>query len=130
MKNINEYKTLNANIEMKNAELETSMRIANLKERASKTGKGYEIFKEAAKLAQDDFNKLYPDSALKAAFVDDTSKLNAVQKQLLEKHLKVLVGDVEGAYGASPAVAQPSVAQPSVAQPGVNRRPITEFAGS
>jgi hypothetical protein len=91
---------------MKNAELETSMRIANLKERASKTGKGYEIFKEASKLAQDDFNKLYPDSALSAAFVDDTSKLNAVQKQLLEKHLKVLMGNIEGAYGASPAIAQ------------------------
>ena len=124
VKNVNDYKTLNANIEMKNAELETSMRIANLKERASKTGKGYEIFKEASKLAQDDFNKLYPDSALSAAFVDDTSKLNAVQKQLLEKHLKVLMGNIEGAYGAQPAAAQTN------ANPSANRRPITEFAGS
>jgi hypothetical protein len=130
MKNINEYKTLNANIEMKNAELETSIRIANLKERASKTGKGYEIYEKASKLAQDDFNKNYADSALSASFAGDSSKLETVKKQLLEKHLKVLVGDVEGAYRAQTAVAQPSVAQPGVAQPGVNKRPLTEFAGS
>ena len=130
MKNINEYKTLNANIEMKNAELETSIRIANLKERASKTGKGYEIYEKASKLAQDDFNKNYADSALSASFAGDSSKLETVKKQLLEKHLKVLVGDVEGAYRAQTAVAQPGVAQPGVAQPGVNKRPLTEFAGS
>jgi hypothetical protein len=56
--------------------------------------------------------------------VHDTSKLNAVQKQLLEKHLKVLMGNIEGAYGAQPAAAQTN------ANPSANRRPITEFAGS
>ena len=35
------------------------------------------------------------------------------------------MGNIEGAYGP-----QTAVAQPGVAQPGVNRRPITEFAGS
>ena len=117
MKNINDYKTLNANIEMKNAELETSIRIANLKERASKTGKGYEIYEKAAKLAQDAFNKDFPDSALPAHFSGDSSKLNAVQKQYLEKQLKVLMGDIEGAYGASPAVAQ---APGGIAKPVAN----------
>jgi len=125
MKNINDYKTLNANIEMKNAELETSMRIANLKERASKTGKGYEIYEKAAKLAQDAFNKDYPDAALTEATGGDASKLSLIKKQYLETQLNVLLGNIEGAYGP-----QTAVAQPSVAQPGVNRRPITEFAGS
>jgi hypothetical protein len=125
MKNINEYKTLNTNIELKNAELETSMRIANLKERASKTGKGYEIYEKAAKLAQDAFNKDFPDAALTEATGGDADKLKVIQKQYLERYLQTLMGDIEGAFGT-----QSAVAQPSVAQPGVNRRPITEFAGS
>ena len=91
---------------MKNAELETSMRIANLKERASKTGKGYEIYEKAAKLAQDAFNKDYPDAALTEATGGDASKLSLIKKQYLETQLNVLLGNIEGAYGAQPAVAQ------------------------
>jgi len=124
VKNINEYKTLNTNIELKNAELETSMRIANLKERASKTGKGYEIYEKAAKLAQDAFNKDYPDAAL-VETGGDADKLKLIQKQYLERYLQTLMGDIEGAYGTKPAPTQSSVAQP-----GVNRKPLSEFAGS
>jgi hypothetical protein len=125
MKNINEYKTLNTNIELKNAELETSMRIANYKARAEKTGKGYEIYDKAVDNAQKAFDKDYPDAALTEATGGDAAKLGLIRKQYIERELRTLMGDIEGAYGASPAVAQPSVAQP-----GVNRRPITEFAGS
>ena len=120
MKNINDYKTLNANIEMKNAELETSIRIANYKAKAEKTGKGYEIIDKAVDNAQKAFDKDYPDSALANASAGDTAKLSLIRKQYIERELQTLMGNIEGAYGASPAVAQP----------GVNKRPITEFAGS
>jgi len=125
MKNINEYKTLNANIEMKNAELETSIRIANYKARAEKTTKGYEIYDKAVDNAQKAFDKDYPDAALTEATGGDAAKLGLIRKQYIERELKTLMGNIEGAYGVSPGVAQPGVAQP-----GVNKRPLTEFAGS
>jgi hypothetical protein len=106
MKNINEYKTLNANIEMKNAELETSMRIANYKARAEKTTKGYEIYDKAVDNAQKAFDKDYPDAALTEATGGDAAKLGLIRKQYIERELKTLMGNIEGAYGAQPAVAQ------------------------
>ena len=106
MKNINEYKTLNANIEMKNAELETSMRIANYKARAEKTTKGYEIYDKAVDNAQKAFDKDYPDAALTEATGGDAAKLGLIRKQYIERELKTLMGNIEGAYGAQPAIAQ------------------------
>jgi hypothetical protein len=106
MKNINEYKTLNANIEMKNAELETSMRIANYKARAEKTTKGYEIYDKAVDNAQKAFDKDYPDAALTEATGGDAAKLGLIRKQYIERELQTLMGNIEGAYGAQPAVAQ------------------------
>jgi hypothetical protein len=106
VKNVNDYKTLNANIEMKNAELETSIRIANLKEKASKSGKGYEIYDKAVDNAQQRFNKDYPDAAFTSHFSEDKSKYELVRKQYIEQELQTLMGNIEGAYGASPAVAQ------------------------
>ena len=106
VKNVNDYKTLNANIEMKNAELETSIRIANLKEKASKSGKGYEIYDKAVDNAQKRFDKDYPDAAFTSHFSEDKAKYELVRKQYIEQELQTLMGGVEMAYGASPAVAQ------------------------
>jgi hypothetical protein len=99
MKAIDDRDNINTQIGMKNAELETSVRIAGYKARADKSGEGYKIFEKASKLAQDDFNKNYADSALISSFAGDKNKLEAVKKELLEKHLKILMGDVEGAFG-------------------------------
>jgi hypothetical protein len=99
MKAVEDRDNINTQIGMKNAELETQARIASYKARADKSGEGYKIFEKASKLAQDDFNKNYADSALISSFAGDKNKLEAVKKELLEKHLKILMGDVEGAFG-------------------------------
>jgi hypothetical protein len=108
MKAVEDRDNINTQIGMKNAELETQARIANYKARADKSGEGYKIFEKASKLAQDDFNKNYADSALISSFAGDKNKLEAVKKELLEKHLKILMGDVEGAFGPAPTVTKPA----------------------
>jgi hypothetical protein len=109
MKAVEDRDNINTQIGMKNAELETQARIANYKARADKSGEGYKIFEKASKLAQDDFNKNYADSALIASFSGDKNKLEAVKKELLEKHLKILMGDVEGAFGPTPTATKPAI---------------------
>ena len=108
MKAIEDRDNINTQIGMKNAELETQARIANYKARADKSGEGYKIFEKASKLAQDDFNKNYADSALISSFAGDKNKLEAVKKELLEKHLKILMGDVEGAFGSATTDTKPA----------------------
>jgi hypothetical protein len=117
-KAIEDRNNINTNIAMKNAELETQARIASYKARADKSGEGYKIFEKASKLAQDDFNKNYADSALISSFAGDKNKLEAVKKELLEKHLKILMGDVEGAFGSAPTATKP--AMPSMNGPITN----------
>jgi hypothetical protein len=118
MKAVEDRDNINTQIGMKNAELETSVRIAGYKARADKSGEGYKIFEKASKLAQDDFNKNYADSALISSFAGDKNKLEAVKKELLEKHLKILMGDVEGAFGPTPTATKPAI--PSMNGPITN----------
>jgi hypothetical protein len=118
MKAVEDRDNINTQIGMKNAELETQARIASYKARADKSGEGYKIFEKASKLAQDDFNKNYADSALISSFAGDKNKLEAVKKELLEKHLKILMGDVEGAFG--PATTDTKPAAPLLNGPVTN----------
>jgi len=120
MKAIDDRDNINTQIGMKNAELETSVRIAGYKARADKSGKAYEIFDKAKDNAQKEFEKDYPDAARKVEFSgpDGAAKESLVKKQYIEKNLKILMGDIEGAYGTTPTVTKP--AMPSMNGPVTN----------
>jgi len=120
MKAIEDRDNINTNIGLKNAELETSVRIAGYKARADKSGKAYEIFDKAKDNAQKEFEKDYPDAARKVEFSgpDGPSKESLVKKQYFEKNLKLLMGDTEGAFGPAPTVTKP--AAPSMNGPITN----------
>ena len=120
MKAIDDRDNINTQIGLKNAELETSVRIAGYKARADKSGKAYEIFDKAKDNEQKEFEKDYPDAARKVEFSgpDGPAKESLVKKQYFEKNLKLLMGDTEGAFGATPAVTKP--AMPSMNGPVTN----------
>lgn len=120
MKAIDDRDNINTQIGLKNAELETSVRIANYKARADKSGKAYEIFDKAKDNAQKEFEKDYPDAARKVEFSgpDGPAKESLVKKQYFEKNLKLLMGDTEGAFGPTPAATKP--AAPSMTGPITN----------
>lgn len=107
MKAIEDRDNINTQIGLKNAELETSVRIAGYKARADRSGKAYEIFDKAKDNAQKEFEKDYPDAARKVEFSgpDGAAKESLVKKQYFEKNLKLLMGDTEGAFGPSPSAA-------------------------
>ena len=109
MKAIEDRDNINTNIGLKNAELETSVRIAGYKARADKSGKAYEIFDKAKDNAQKEFEKDYPDAARKVEFSgpDGPAKESLVKKQYFEKNLKLLMGDTEGAFGPTPTATKP-----------------------
>jgi hypothetical protein len=96
------------------------VRIAGYKARADKSGKAYEIFDKAKDNAQKEFEKDYPDAARKVEFSgpDGPAKESLVKKQYIEKNLKILMGDIEGAFGPSPTVTKP--AMPSMNGPITN----------
>jgi hypothetical protein len=110
MKAIEDRDNINTNIGLKNAELETSVRIAGYKARADKSGKAYEIFDKAKDNAQKEFEKDYPDAARKVEFSgpDGPAKESLVKKQYFEKNLKLLMGDTEGAFGPTPTATKPA----------------------
>ena len=72
----------------------------------SKFPSGYEIYDKAVDNAQKAFDKDYPDAALTEATGGDAAKLGLIRKQYIERELKTLMGNIEGADGAQPAVAQ------------------------
>jgi hypothetical protein len=115
MKAVEDRDNINTQIGLKNAELETSVRIAGYKARADKSGKAYEIFDKAKDNAQKEFEKDYPDAARKVEFSgpDGPAKESLVKKQYFEKNLKLLMGDTEGAFG--PTSTKPAVS--TVTQP-------------
>jgi hypothetical protein len=116
MKAIDDRDNINTQIGLKNAELETSVRIAGYKARADKSGKAYEIFDKAKDNAQKEFEKDYPDAARKVEFSgpDGPAKESLVKKQYFEKNLKLLMGDTEGAFGpTSTKPAASTVTQPA-----------------
>lgn len=110
MKAIEDRDNINTNIGLKNAELETSVRIAGYKARADKSGKAYEIFDKAKDNAQKEFEKDYPDAARKVEFSgpDGPAKESLVKKQYFEKNLKLLMGDTEGAFGPTSTATKPA----------------------
>lgn len=110
MKAIDDRDNINTQIGLKNAELETSVRIAGYKARADKSGKAYEIFDKAKDNAQKEFEKDYPDAARKVEFSgpDGPAKESLVKKQYFEKNLKLLMGDTEGAFGPTPTATKPA----------------------
>lgn len=120
MKAIDDRDNINTQIGLKNAELETSVRIAGFKARADKSGKAYEIFDKAKDNAQKEFEKDYPDAARKVEFSgpDGPAKESLVKKQYFEKNLKLLMGDTEGAFGPAPTATKP--AMPSMNGPVTN----------
>jgi hypothetical protein len=116
MKAVEDRDNINTQIGLKNAELETSVRIAGYKARADKSGKAYEIFDKAKDNAQKEFEKDYPDAARKVEFSgpDGPAKESLVKKQYFEKNLKLLMGDTEGAFGpTSTKPAASTVTQPA-----------------
>ena len=119
-KAIEDRDNLNTQIGLKNAELETSVRIAGYKARAEKSGKAYEIFDKAKDNAQKEFEKDYPDAARKVEFSgpDGPAKESLVKKQYFEKNLKLLMGDTEGAFGPTPTATKPAI--PSMTSPITN----------
>jgi hypothetical protein len=120
MKAVEDRDNINTQIGLKNAELETSVRIAGYKARADKSGKAYEIFDKAKDNAQKEFEKDYPDAARKVEFSgpDGPAKESLVKKQYFEKNLKLLMGDTEGAFGPTTTAATP--AAPSMNAPVAN----------
>jgi len=120
MKAVEDRDNINTQIGLKNAELETSVRIAGYKARADKSGKAYEIFDKAKDNAQKEFEKDYPDAARKVEFSgpDGPAKESLVKKQYFEKNLKILMGDTEGAFGPTTAAVKP--AAPSMNAPVTN----------
>jgi hypothetical protein len=120
MKAVEDRDNINTQIGLKNAELETSVRIAGYKARADKSGKAYEIFDKAKDNAQKEFEKDYPDAARKVEFSgpDGPAKESLVKKQYFEKNLKLLMGDTEGAFGTTPAATKPAI--PSMNGPVTN----------
>lgn len=120
MKAIDDRDNINTQIGLKNAELETSVRIANYKAKADKSGKAYEIFDKAKDNAQKEFEKDYPDAARKVEFSgpDGPAKESLVKKQYFEKNLKLLMGDTEGAFGPTPTATKPAI--PSMTSPITN----------
>ena len=120
MKAVEDRDNINTQIGLKNAELETSVRIAGYKARADKSGKAYEIFDKAKDNAQKEFEKDYPDAARKVEFSgpDGPAKESLVKKQYIEKNLKILMGDIEGAFGTTPAATKPAI--PSMNGPVTN----------
>jgi hypothetical protein len=110
MKAIDDRDKINTEIGLKNAELETSVRIAGYKARADKSGKAYEIFDKAKDNAQKEFEKDYPDAARKVEFSgpDGAAKESLVKKQYFEKNLKLLMGDTEGAFGPTATATKPA----------------------
>lgn len=115
IKAIEDRDNINTQIGLKNAELETSVRIAGYKARADKSGKAYEIFDKAKDNAQKEFEKDYPDAARKVEFSGPggAEKEALVKKQYFEKNLKLLMGDTEGAFGPTSAPAKTNVAKPT-----------------
>lgn len=118
-KAIEDRDNINTQIGLKNAELETSVRIAGYKARAEKSGKAYEIFDKAKDNAQKEFEKDYPDAARKVEFSgpDGAAKEALVKKQYFEKNLKLLMGDTEGAFGPTPSAAKPAAAKAPITNP-------------
>ena len=118
-KAIEDRDNINTQIGLKNAELETSVRIAGYKARAEKSGKAYEIFDKAKDNAQKEFEKDYPDAARKVEFSgpDGAAKEALVKKQYFEKNLKLLMGDTEGAFGPTPSAAKPTAANAPITNP-------------
>ena len=127
IKAIEDRDNINTQIGLKNAELETSVRIAGYKARADRSGKAYEMFDKAKDNAQKEFEKDYPDAARKVEFSgpDGPAKESLVKKQYFERNLKLLMGDTEGAFGPTPTPA--SAVKP--AAPAANA-PITNPDGT
>jgi len=118
-KAIEDRDNINTQIGLKNAELETSVRIAGYKARAEKSGKAYEIFDKAKDNAQKEFEKDYPDAARKVEFSGPggAERESLVKKQYFEKNLKLLMGDTEGAFGPTPSAAKSTSANAPITNP-------------
>lgn len=119
IKAIEDRDKINTEIGLKNAELETSVRIAGYRARAERSGKAYEIFDKAKDNAQKEFEKDYPDAARKVEFSGPggAEKESLVKKQYFEKNLKLLMGDTEGAFGPTPSAAKPAAAKAPITNP-------------
>jgi hypothetical protein len=122
MKAVEDRDNINTQIGLKNAELETSVRIAGFKARADKSGKAYEIFDKAKDNAQKEFEKDYPDAARKVEFSgpDGPAKESLVKKQYFEKNLKLLMGDTEGAFGPTATTTKPAASTSTSTKPIIN----------
>jgi hypothetical protein len=110
-------------VQMKNAELETQIDIANYKANLDKTAAGKDLYKNAVKSTQDRMNQLYPtQSALATAFGDDKEKEKLEFNRLLQENLNLLQGNISNT-GVSSSSSIPPGSKPT-GQESADGRPI------
>lgn len=130
MKHMEDYRTINANIEMKNAELETSVRVANVKKRADTAGKTAEIQSKIYDKFIKDFLATYPNGAQSTVFQSNPQFLQKEKNRILKNAQDYILS------GTTPEVpAQTSLkglhSTPVIsANPNIsaNRKPLSSFA--
>ena len=105
MKHMEDYRTINANIEMKNAELETSVRVANVKKRADMAGKGAEIQSKIYDKFIKDFLATYPNGAQSTVFKSNPQFLQKEKNRILKNAQDYIIGGVTPAVPAATSLA-------------------------